>query len=118
MDARGCVSVAPELLIFSCPCRRDRCAHRVAPPSIRSRGVAARVCSVTRAELDKDPNDVRRMFDAVARRYDITNDVLSMGQDRRWRKDVIRAVDPQPGEMNLDLEHGSAACRARVGKYA
>src|SRR3546814_1725257 len=43
------------------------------------------------------------MFDAVARRYDITNDVLSMGQDRRWRKDVIRAVDPQPGEMILDL---------------
>src|SRR3546814_17363367 len=26
-----------------------------------------------------------------------------MGQDRRWRKDVIRAVDPQPGEMILDL---------------
>ncbi|NYG58857.1 demethylmenaquinone methyltransferase/2-methoxy-6-polyprenyl-1,4-benzoquinol methylase [Nocardioides daedukensis] len=62
---------------------------------------------MTRAELDKDPNDVRRMFDAVARRYDITNDVLSMGQDRRWRKDVIRAVDPQPGEMILDLAAGT-----------
>src|SRR3546814_7485657 len=47
------------------------------------------------------------MFDAVARRYDITNDVLSMGQDRRWRKDVIRAVDPQPGEMILDLAAGT-----------
>lgn len=62
---------------------------------------------MTRAELDKDPHDVRRMFDAVARRYDITNDVLSMGQDRRWRKDVIRAVDPKPGEVILDLAAGT-----------
>ena len=38
------------------------------------------------------------MFDAVARRYDVTNDVLSLGQDRRWRRDVIAAVDPRPGE--------------------
>ncbi|WP_067439054.1 demethylmenaquinone methyltransferase [Nocardioides jensenii] len=62
---------------------------------------------MTRAELDKDPHDVRRMFDAVARRYDLTNDVLSMGQDRRWRKDVIRAVDPKPGELVLDLAAGT-----------
>ena len=52
---------------------------------------------VTRADLGKNPNDVRRMFDAVARRYDVTNDVLSLGQDRRWRRDVIDAVDPRPG---------------------
>lgn len=63
--------------------------------------------AVTRAELDKDPHDVRRMFDAVARRYDLTNDVLSLGQDRRWRRDVIEAVDPQPGERVLDLAAGT-----------
>lgn len=62
---------------------------------------------MTRAELDKDPHDVRRMFDAVARRYDLTNDVLSMGQDRRWRRDVIDAVDPQPGQVVLDLAAGT-----------
>lgn len=62
---------------------------------------------MTRAELDKDPRDVRRMFDAVARRYDLTNDVLSLGQDRRWRRDVIRAVDPKPGERVLDLAAGT-----------
>jgi demethylmenaquinone methyltransferase / 2-methoxy-6-polyprenyl-1,4-benzoquinol methylase len=62
---------------------------------------------VARAELDKQPSDVRRMFDAVARRYDVTNDVLSLGQDRRWRRDVIDAVDPRPGEMVLDLAAGT-----------
>ena len=38
------------------------------------------------------------MFDAVAKRYDVTNDVLSLGQDRRWRRLVLEAVDPRPGQ--------------------
>ncbi|HWU21077.1 MAG TPA: demethylmenaquinone methyltransferase [Nocardioides sp.] len=62
---------------------------------------------MTRAELDKQPADVRRMFDAVARRYDITNDVLSFGQDRRWRREVLAAVDPSYGERVLDLAAGT-----------
>ncbi len=47
------------------------------------------------------------MFDDVAARYDLTNDVLSMGQDRRWRKIVLDAVAPQPGEVVLDLAAGT-----------
>jgi demethylmenaquinone methyltransferase/2-methoxy-6-polyprenyl-1,4-benzoquinol methylase len=62
---------------------------------------------VARAELDKQPADVRRMFDAVARRYDLTNDVLSLGQDRRWRRDVINAVDARAGQLVLDLAAGT-----------
>jgi demethylmenaquinone methyltransferase/2-methoxy-6-polyprenyl-1,4-benzoquinol methylase len=62
---------------------------------------------VTRADLDKDPADVAAMFDGVARRYDVTNDVLSLGQDRRWRTAVVRAVDPRPGERILDLAAGT-----------
>ena len=62
---------------------------------------------MARADLDKQPADVRRMFDAVAKRYDVTNDVLSLGQDRRWRHDVIDAVDPKPGELVLDLAAGT-----------
>jgi demethylmenaquinone methyltransferase / 2-methoxy-6-polyprenyl-1,4-benzoquinol methylase len=62
---------------------------------------------VVRAELDKQPSDVRSMFDAVARRYDVTNDVLSLGQDRRWRKAVLAAVDPKPGDRVLDLAAGT-----------
>jgi len=62
---------------------------------------------VARAELDKQPADVRRMFDAVARRYDLTNDILSFGQDRRWRKEVLAAVDPAYGDRVLDLAAGT-----------
>src|SRR4051794_9174810 len=47
------------------------------------------------------------MFDAVARRYDVTNDVLSLGQDRRWRREVVAAVGARPGERVLDLAAGT-----------
>jgi demethylmenaquinone methyltransferase/2-methoxy-6-polyprenyl-1,4-benzoquinol methylase len=62
---------------------------------------------VTRADLDKKPTDVRRMFDDVAKRYDLTNDVLSMGQDRRWRREVTEAVDAKRGDLVLDLAAGT-----------
>lgn len=62
---------------------------------------------MTRADLDKQPAEVQAMFDDVARRYDITNDVLSLGQDRRWRKQVLDAVDPKAGELVLDLAAGT-----------
>ncbi|RNL62297.1 demethylmenaquinone methyltransferase [Nocardioides marmoriginsengisoli] len=62
---------------------------------------------MTRADLEKKPAEVKAMFDDVAARYDITNDVLSLGQDRRWRKIVLDAVDPRPGEVVLDLAAGT-----------
>lgn len=67
---------------------------------------------MSRADLDKQPRDVARMFDTVARRYDITNDVLSLGQDRRWRRRVVRAVAPQRGEVILDLAAGTGTSSA------
>jgi len=62
---------------------------------------------VSRASLDKQPHEVARMFDDVAPRYDRTNDVLSLGQDRRWRAAVVHAVAPRPGERVLDLAAGT-----------
>lgn len=47
------------------------------------------------------------MFDRVAKRYDLTNGVLSMGQHLRWRKATVAAVDPRPGERILDLAAGT-----------
>jgi demethylmenaquinone methyltransferase/2-methoxy-6-polyprenyl-1,4-benzoquinol methylase len=47
------------------------------------------------------------MFDGVAARYDLANDVLSLGADRAWRQLVVEAVDPQPGQTILDLAAGT-----------
>ena len=76
---------------------------------------------VTRASLDKQPHEVAAMFDDVAAKYDLTNDVLSLGQTRLWRRAVARAVDARPGERVLDLAAGTgtsslpfAAAGARV----
>jgi len=59
------------------------------------------------ANLNKNPQEVAAMFDAVAAKYDTTNDILSLGQTRTWRKAVVAAVDPKPGERILDLAAGT-----------
>ena len=48
------------------------------------------------------------MFDAVARRYDITNTVMSLGQDRFWRRQTRAALGIGPGDKVLDLAAGTA----------
>jgi demethylmenaquinone methyltransferase / 2-methoxy-6-polyprenyl-1,4-benzoquinol methylase len=75
---------------------------------------------VTRASLNKQPHEVASMFDDVAERYDLTNDVLSLGQDRVWRKAVAKAVDARPAQKVLDLAAGTATSSlpfARTGAY-
>ncbi|GAA2997940.1 demethylmenaquinone methyltransferase [Streptosporangium longisporum] len=47
------------------------------------------------------------MFDRTARRYDLVNDVISLGQVRLWRKAAAAAVDAGPGELVLDLGAGT-----------
>ena len=64
---------------------------------------------MTRAGLEKTPHDVAAMFDEVAQRYDVTNRVLSMRQDRRWRSAVAQALDLRAGERVLDLAAGTGA---------
>ncbi|GAA3689693.1 demethylmenaquinone methyltransferase [Microlunatus aurantiacus] len=61
----------------------------------------------SRASLDKGRAEVAAMFDRVAERYDLANDVLSLGQDRAWRTLVLEAVDPQVGDRVLDLAAGT-----------
>jgi len=47
------------------------------------------------------------MFDRVAPRYDLANDVLSLGQDRAWRRLTVDAVEPRQGQLILDLAAGT-----------
>src|ERR1700759_1191266 len=60
-----------------------------------------------RADLDKQPSDVAAMFDAIAERYDLLNDILSLGQVRLWRRAVARITGAKPGERVLDLAAGA-----------
>src|SRR6201990_1135626 len=62
---------------------------------------------MARADLDKKPGDVAAMFDAIAGRYDLMNDILSGGQVRLWRRAVARIAGAQPGERVLDLAAGT-----------
>lgn len=56
------------------------------------------------------------MFDAVARRYDITNTVLSLGQDRSWRRATRAALGIGPGDAVLDLAAGTAVSTVELAK--
>jgi len=62
---------------------------------------------MARADLDKKPGDVAAMFDAIAGRYDLLNDILSGGQVRLWRRAVARITGARPGERVLDLAAGT-----------
>ena len=61
---------------------------------------------MSRADLGKDPEEVSSMFDGVARRYDLVNDLLSLGQTKRWRKKVQTIINPHPGMTILDIAAG------------
>ena len=50
-----------------------------------------------------DPAAVEQLFDAVAPRYDQLNDRLSLGLHRQWKRQLVRSLDPRPGEIWLDL---------------
>ncbi|KAB1504591.1 demethylmenaquinone methyltransferase [Corynebacterium sp. 320] len=62
---------------------------------------------MSRASLEKKPHEVASMFDAVGKNYDLTNTVLSFGQDRLWRKRTRRRLDLHKGDLVLDLAAGT-----------
>ena len=71
---------------------------------------------VAKADLDKKPLDVAGMFDDVGKRYDITNTVLSFGQDRYWRRRTRERLDLKPGEKVLDLAAGTAVSTVELSR--
>jgi demethylmenaquinone methyltransferase / 2-methoxy-6-polyprenyl-1,4-benzoquinol methylase len=76
---------------------------------------------MSRATLAKQPADVARMFDGVARRYDLTNAVLSFGADRYWRRRTRAWLHLTPEQRVLDVAAGtgvSTAELARSGAWA
>jgi demethylmenaquinone methyltransferase/2-methoxy-6-polyprenyl-1,4-benzoquinol methylase len=60
-----------------------------------------------RVALEEKPGLVRRVFDAVAPRYDLMNDLMSAGVHRLWKSEMIRRLNPRPGQVLLDVAGGT-----------
>ena len=74
---------------------------------------------MVRANLNKDPDDVSKMFDDVANRYDFLNDLLSLGRTKAWRRAVTSIIAPKPGMKILDIAAGTgSSSRPLVDKGA
>ena len=74
---------------------------------------------MVRANLNKDPDDVSKMFDDVAHRYDFLNDLLSLGRTKAWRRVVTSIIGPKPGMKILDIAAGTgSSSRPLVDKGA
>ncbi|MBM9433542.1 demethylmenaquinone methyltransferase [Flaviflexus equikiangi] len=71
---------------------------------------------MSRATLKKDPRDVAGMFDDVAKRYDVTNTVLSLGQVYVWRAAVREALGITPGMKVLDIAAGTGTSSVSYAK--
>jgi demethylmenaquinone methyltransferase/2-methoxy-6-polyprenyl-1,4-benzoquinol methylase len=50
---------------------------------------------------------VRGVFDSVAPRYDLMNDLMSLGVHRAWKRVFVTALDPRPRDTLLDLAGGT-----------
>jgi demethylmenaquinone methyltransferase/2-methoxy-6-polyprenyl-1,4-benzoquinol methylase len=61
----------------------------------------------TRVERDAKKPMVRAVFDSVAPRYDLMNDLMSLGVHRAWKRVFATALDPRPNRALLDLAGGT-----------
>ncbi len=57
--------------------------------------------------MEKHPERVRAMFGRIAHRYDLLNRLMTGGQDVRWRREVIRRAQLEPGQRLLDIGAGT-----------
>src|SRR5437870_818498 len=56
------------------------------------------------------------LFEGLPRHYDRMGAMLSFGQDPRWRRALVRAVDPKPGERVLDVATGTGMVAAALAR--
>ncbi|HEY6578401.1 MAG TPA: class I SAM-dependent methyltransferase [Rhizomicrobium sp.] len=61
---------------------------------------------------------VRRVFSSVARRYDLMNDLMSGGVHRLWKDAMVEWLNPQPGQLLLDVAGGTGDVAFRIAEMA
>jgi len=64
------------------------------------------------------PQLVRGVFDRVARRYDLMNDLMSAGVHRIWKDMTVARLNPQPGELIVDCAGGTGDIARRLARMA
>ena len=125
MDAgttRGRGGRPPRPFAYARRAATQRASRGVPPPSERrlaggwQSGGVSRTPQGQRASLDKQPHEVAAMFDGVAERYDLTNTVLSFGQDRGWRRATRAALGLRPGERVLDVGAGTGVSTEELAR--
>jgi demethylmenaquinone methyltransferase/2-methoxy-6-polyprenyl-1,4-benzoquinol methylase len=79
-----------------------------APPTATADFGYRRVAAAEKAGL------VREVFDSVAPRYDLMNDLMSLGLHRAWKRILVNAVAPRPREAILDLAGGTGDIAFRL----
>lgn len=106
-----CVEGALELLRFR---RIHIFAHRVptsSPPDyMHSFGF-------TPVAEDERQTRVNQVFDRVSARYDLMNDLMSVGIHRLWKREFVARLRPRPGERILDLAGGTGDIALRLRRH-
>src|ERR1700704_6681081 len=78
--------------------------------------------SATFGFRDVDPAEkpglVRGVFDRVAKRYDLMNDLMSGGVHRLWKDATAARLNPQPGEVIVDCAGGTGDRARRFSRMA
>ena len=69
-------------------------------------------------DASEKPGLVRGVFDRVASRYDLMNDLMSAGLHRLWKDAVASRLNPQPGETIIDCAGGTGDMARRFAKLA
>lgn len=65
---------------------------------------------------EEKAGEVRAVFDRVAERYDLMNDLMSLGVHRLWKRALVDALAPRPGLTLLDMAGGTGDLAFRVLK--
>ena len=64
--------------------------------------------------VDEKEGLVREVFDGVASRYDVMNDLMSGGLHRAWKRRLVERVAPFPGMVHLDCAGGTGDVAFRI----
>ncbi len=57
--------------------------------------------------LQQNKDLVKRVFDSVFDKYDLMNDVMSLGAHRLWKKELIKMINPMNGQKLIDVACGT-----------